>query len=227
MVQTTWRWAGASLLGAAAVLGGCAHPAPAPEAKTELMLLPVPDGGWQTFDAVLAGTFSDPAASYDGVYGAKKKATKFRIEVRVPQYAAENTVGPALVAPRPGQPPAKSSYVVVDVYAGSQRLKVAPERIVPLSPCGPPGTPASSVAVGVHPDADGMRDSKLPPGSPYHVGYSRIYVSFDAPPGQLATCALDFTAAIGDGKVTIPPLRLVGEPKQQYSASAGGVPGAE
>ena len=170
-MRTARKWAGAGLLGATAALAGCAHPAPAPTA--ELSLQPVADSGWQTFDAVLAGTFADPAASYDGIYPAKKKGTKFRIEVRVPRYAGMDTVGPSLIEPRPGQPPTRSPYLVVDVYTGSERLKVTPGRIVPVSPCGPPGTPPSAVSVGVHTETDGMVDQKLPAGSPFHVGYSR------------------------------------------------------
>ena len=217
--------AGALLPGAAAMLAGCAHPEQA--SKAEIGLQPVADGGWQTFETVLAGTYADPAASYEGVYPSKKTQTKFRIEVRVPRYAGIDRVGPSLTEPRPGQPPAKAQYVVVSVYAGSERLKVAPERIVPMSPCGPAGTPTSAVSVGVHTEADGMRNGPLPAGSPFRVGYSRIYVRFDTDPGQLAACTLDFTDAIGDGKVAIPPLRLVTDPKTQYSAALNVAPGTE
>ncbi len=215
--QLAARRACVPILGMAAMLAGCAHPAQAP--KAEISLQPVADGGWQTFEAVLAGSYADPAAAYDGEYPSRKGQTKFRIEVRVPRYAAIDTVGPSLIEPRPGQPPTKAQYVVVNVYAGSEHLKVAPERIVPLSPCGPAGTPPSAVSVGVRTEADGMRNGPLPAGSPFQVGYSRIYVRFDTNPGQLAACTLDFTAAIGDGKVAIPPLRLVSDAKWQYSAA--------
>lgn len=219
-VGRAWIWTG--LLCAAAAFFGCARPAPTP--APTLSLQPVEGDGWQTFEAKLAGSYTDPAAAYDGVYPTRKQPTRFRIEVRVPRYAGNDTVGPSLIEHLPGQPPAKKPYVVVRVYAGSTRLTFVPERIVPRGPCGPAGTPPTAVPIGVHVDADGVRSVPPPADAwladgPFQAAYSRIYVAFDTEPGQLATCALDFSAAIGDGKLSIPPLRLVSDVLPQYAPS--------
>lgn len=237
MAGTSGRHVHAWVLGAAVMLAGCAHPAPPPGPVPQTSLQPVPGDGWQTFQAVLTDTYTDPAAGYDGVYPVKKSRVKFRIEVRVPRYAGTDTVGPTLMQHVPEQPPAKAPYVVVRIYTGSARLPVTPARIVPRAPCGPPGTPPSAVSVAVHTDADGMRSQPVAAATSsqptataraaLQVAYTRIYVRFDTDPKTLASCTLVFTAAIGNGKVAIPPLRLVSDTARQYSPSVDETPGAE
>ena len=71
-------------------------------------------------------------------------------------------------------------------------------------------------------DADGVRSRPAagdasPAGAAFEAAYSHVYVAFDTDPHQLAACTLDFSAAVGDGKLAIPPLRLVSDSAPRYA----------
>jgi hypothetical protein len=194
------------------LIAGCSPGRPA------VVLQPVAGDGWRNFQAVLAGTVSDPAAGYDGVYPTRRGAVPFRIEVRAPRLPlpARTTASVLGVVPTPVNQ--RWPYVVVRILTASDSLPVAAGRIVPVAPCGPPGTPSHAISVGVQADAAGTQTATPPRASPFRLIYSHIFVHFDSDPEAVASCGLDFTRAIGDGSLPIPPLRLVNRPSQAYAA---------